>query len=96
MPVRPMLLHRMALVSSRLFCKNLGNLQEFFWANGLPPPLAENCPYAYGEKKRENVKALSIVTGTRCGTVSNEIELHLKSFGIKQENLDQIQSTLPY
>ena len=41
------LLHRMALVSSRLFCKNLGNLQEFFWANGLPPPLAENCPYAY-------------------------------------------------
>ena len=30
MPVRPMLLHRMALVSSRLFCKNLGNLQEFF------------------------------------------------------------------
>ena len=27
MPVRPMLLHRMALVSSRLFCKNLGNLQ---------------------------------------------------------------------
>ena len=48
------------------------------------------------EKKRENVKALSIVTGTRCGTVSNEIELHLKSFGIKQENLDQIQSTLPY
>ena len=38
MPVRgPMLLHRMALVSFRLFCKNLGNL-----ANGLkrptPPP----------------------------------------------------------
>ena len=31
-------LHRMALVSVRLFCKNLGNLQEFFWANGLPPP----------------------------------------------------------
>ena len=30
MPIRPMLLHRMALVSFRLFCKNLGNLQEFF------------------------------------------------------------------
>ena len=30
MPVRPMLLHRMALVSFRLFCKNLGNLHEFF------------------------------------------------------------------
>ena len=37
-PVRPMLLHRMALVFVRLFCKNLGKLQEFFWANGLPPP----------------------------------------------------------
>ena len=47
MPVRPMLLHRMALVSLQLFCKNLGNLQEFFWANGLPPHPAENCPYAY-------------------------------------------------
>ena len=31
MLVRHMLLHRMALVSVRLFCKNLGNLQEFFW-----------------------------------------------------------------
>ena len=30
MPGRPMLLHRMALVSFRLFCKNLGNLHEFF------------------------------------------------------------------
>ena len=47
MLVRPMLLHRMALVSVRLFCKNLGNLQEFFWANGLPPPVEKNCPYAY-------------------------------------------------
>ena len=27
-----------ALVSVRLFCKNLSNLQKFFWANGLPPP----------------------------------------------------------
>ena len=30
MPVRPLLLHRMALVSFRLFCKNLCNLPEFF------------------------------------------------------------------
>ena len=38
MPVRPMLLHRMALVSSRLFCKNLGNLQEFFGQMVYRPP----------------------------------------------------------
>ena len=47
MPVLPMLLHRMALVSSRLFCKNLGNLQEFWGQMVYRPPLAENCPYAY-------------------------------------------------
>ena len=47
MPVQPMLLHRMALVSFRLFCKNLGNLQEFFGQMVYRPPLAENCPYAY-------------------------------------------------
>ena len=29
MPVRPILLHHMALVSVRQFCKKLGNLQEF-------------------------------------------------------------------
>ena len=33
-----MLLHRMALVSSRLFRKNLGNFQEFFGQIGTPPP----------------------------------------------------------
>ena len=39
MPVRgPMLLHRMALVSFRLFCKNLGNLQEFFGKMVYRPP----------------------------------------------------------
>ena len=39
MPVRgPMLLHRMALVSFRLFCKNLGNLQEFFGQMVHRPP----------------------------------------------------------
>ena len=38
MPVWPMLLHRMALVSFRLFCKNLGNLQEFFGQMVYRPP----------------------------------------------------------
>ena len=38
MPVLPMLLHRMALVSSRLFCKNLGNLQEFWGQMVYRPP----------------------------------------------------------
>ena len=38
MPVRPMLLHRIALVSFRLFCKNLGNLQEFFGQMVYRPP----------------------------------------------------------
>ena len=47
MPVRPMLLHRMGLISFRLFCKNLGYLQEFFGQMVYRPPLAENCPYAY-------------------------------------------------
>ena len=47
-----MLAHRMTLVCFRLFGKNLGNLQEFFWANGSPPPLTKNCPYAY-EKNTE-------------------------------------------
>ena len=30
-----------------LFCKNLGNLQEFFGQMVYRPPLAKNCPYAY-------------------------------------------------
>ena len=41
MPVQPMLLHRMALVSFRLFCKNLGNLQEFFGQMVYRPPWPE-------------------------------------------------------
>ena len=36
-----------ALVSVWPICKNLSNLQKKFWANGLPPPLAKNSPYAY-------------------------------------------------
>ena len=38
MLVRPMLMHRMALVSVRLFCRKFGQLARVFWANGLPPP----------------------------------------------------------
>ena len=38
MPVRPTLLHRMALVSFLLFRKNLGNLREFFGQIFYPPP----------------------------------------------------------
>ena len=26
----------------------VGQLARIFWANSLPPPLAKNCPYAYG------------------------------------------------
>ena len=44
MLVQPMLLHRMALVSFRLFSKN-------FLANGLPPPLDKSFPYAYAPCK---------------------------------------------
>ena len=47
MPVRPTLLHRMALVSFLLFRKNLGNLREFFGQMVYRPPLAKNFPYAY-------------------------------------------------
>ena len=39
----------MALVSFRLFSKNLGNLEEFFGQMDYRPPLAKNCPYAYGK-----------------------------------------------
>ena len=40
MPVRPTLLHRMALVSFLLFRKNLGNLRQFFgqMVYRSPPP----------------------------------------------------------
>ena len=38
MPVRPTLLHRIALVSFLLFRKNLGNLGEFFGKMAQRPP----------------------------------------------------------
>ena len=44
-----MSLHRMALVSFRLFRKNLGNLREFFGQMVYlpPPPQAKKRPYAH-------------------------------------------------
>ena len=60
MPVWPMLLHRMALISFRLFCKNVGNLQDFFGQMVYPLPTPrlrqKNCPYAY---EINNVELLS-------------------------------------
>ena len=56
MPVRPTLLHRMALVSFLLFHKNLDNLREFFEQIVYPPPPAKNCPYAYGCKTKIKLK----------------------------------------
>ena len=50
MLVRPMLLHRMALVFSTVLQK-FGELARIFWANGLPPPsrkkIARTPMYAY-------------------------------------------------
>ena len=42
-----------ALVSVRLFCKNLGNLQKFLgkWFTLPPPPRAKNSPYAYDREE---------------------------------------------
>ena len=44
MPVRPMLLHHMGLVSFLLFRKNLGNLQEFFGQMVYRPPPGRKLP----------------------------------------------------
>ena len=48
--MRPLLLHRVALVSFRLYVSaKFGQLARIFWAKGLPPPLAKNFPYAYDD-----------------------------------------------
>ena len=52
MPVRPTLLHRMALVSFLRFRKNLGKLREFFGQMVYRSPGKKNCPYAYGQIPR--------------------------------------------
>ena len=42
MSLQPMLLHRMALFSCRLYVSlKFGQLAKNFWANRLPPPLAK-------------------------------------------------------
>ena len=46
LPGRPMLLQYGPHFFSTLSGK-FGQLERFFWANGLPPPLAKNFPYAY-------------------------------------------------
>ena len=48
MPVRPILLHGPSFLSTVL--KTFGQLARIFWANGLPPLLAKNCPYAYDDR----------------------------------------------
>ena len=35
--------------------EKFGQLARFFWANGLPPPLAKNFPYAYVIKLEANL-----------------------------------------
>ena len=52
-----------ALVSVRLFCKNLGNLKKFL-GKWFTAPLAKNSPYAYVPKaleidKREEEESLT-------------------------------------
>ena len=60
MPVRPTLLHRMALVSFLRFRKNLGNLREFFGQMVYRPPGEKNCPYAYGNQKEKTQQSFVV------------------------------------
>ena len=65
------------------FVKILQHLREFFWANGLPPPMAKSFPYAYADFKDQigtaviaNL-ALSLLCGTFVQTVKlNELIIH--------------------
>ena len=42
--------------------EKFGQLARFFWANGLPPPLAKNFPYAYdGNNKKSFSSAMDQV-----------------------------------
>ena len=64
MPVRPMLLHRMALVSFRLFCKNLGNLHEFFGQMVYRPPWPKIARTPMLNKKRFELKNVFVKINT--------------------------------
>ena len=50
MPVRPMLLRRMAFVSFDCFVKIWATCNNFLGKWFTVPPLAENCPYAYEQE----------------------------------------------
>ena len=50
----------MALVSFRLFCKNLGNLQQFFGQMDYRPPLEKNCPYTYDHEEVNNFASIHL------------------------------------
>ena len=52
------------LVSVRLFCKNLGNLQKFFGQMVYRPPLEKNSPYAYARFKQVCQLLLSLIVAT--------------------------------
>ena len=56
---RPMLVHRMTLVSFRLFRKNLGNLREFFGQMVHRPPGKKNArtPMTYSSGRRSTFPA---------------------------------------
>ena len=66
MPVRgPVLLHRMALVSFRLFCKNLGNLQEFFGQMVYRPPWPKIARTPMPHRLKFNKKCCDTLTYTK-------------------------------
>ena len=87
MPVRPLLLHRMALVSFRLYVSE--KFFEFFWANGLPPPpLAKNFPYVY-VLKQVSVERSSTVICLPSRTDINELKF--RSVGFSGEGKPECQ-----
>ena len=72
MLVRSMLLHRMALVSVRLFCKNLGNLQEFFGQMVYRPPWLKiartSLPEGVGGQESNEVNHVTGEGGSNIGS----------------------------
>ena len=72
----------MALVSVRLFCKNLDNLQEFFRQMVYCPPLAKNCPYAYADKRLWKDLVVARLRATKWVWVQN-LNLDMKDSVLK-------------
>ena len=75
MLVRPMLLHRMALVSVRLFCKNLGNLQEFFGQMVYRPPWQKIARTPMTPRRAFCILVKDIYMGTRSGKRQSHYQL---------------------